>query len=71
MSMGTPSGSFQIGLVGIVVGLGEKSQVDFKIQGFYQPALGFRLAGIVGYLGQAAVGPVPQNFPQTGIGASG
>ena len=40
----------------IVVSLGEKSKIDFKIQGFYQTPLGLGLTGKFGNLCQAGTG---------------
>ena len=55
----------------IVVGLGQKPKIDFEIKGFHQTALGFRLAGVIRYLGQVTFGFVAKDVPQFGIGAAG
>jgi hypothetical protein len=55
---GPGTGTFQIRLVGRIIGFRQKAQIDLEIQGFHQSPLGFRLAGIIGYLLQVAGGPV-------------
>ena len=68
---GHSAGSFEIILVGIVVGLGKKPEVNLEIQRFHEPPLGFWLPRIIGNPVQMPAGCVTQDLLQPGKCPSG
>ena len=61
----------QVGLVGVVVGLGEEAEVDLEVERLDEPALHFGLAGVVGNGNESIARLVAEDFLDLGIGAAG
>ena len=48
-------------IMGVIVGFGQQPEINFKIEGLHQAALGFRLTRVIRNLSQTGSGCIPKD----------